>query len=335
MGVYSKSYSSMEGNNSGNNSSLIEACVYLEEMDQKMFDTLIEFDFLSAKNLKTMNESEAVSINEAVNTEKIKGILKQVKTVVDTIIEKIKQAISDFSKKVSELIDIDKRLLDKYKKVLTTDNLKGFKGISNFAMPKTDVDFGKDIDDVSNDLFNFLKKMVNVTSKDQVDDISTEFDKYYKESMKTTMKNVREAYFQKPVDNFIPSSKDIKVFIDTLSDSKKSVKSLKEAALKSIKFLNSLKAINVRDDEVGLAACAASKTMIFKASKLNLKYVSMIINVKKKQIGACRKGFLICGRYALKHSKGESESVEESFTNNLVEYTLMEASDAFVYDLFD
>ena len=70
--------------------SLMEACIEICECDQNMFETLIEFDFMSENNLRTMTESEAVALNEATDGGKISGIIEKIKEVVSKAINAIK-----------------------------------------------------------------------------------------------------------------------------------------------------------------------------------------------------------------------------------------------------
>ncbi len=321
--------------------SLMEACIEICECDQNMFETLIEFDFMSENNLRTMTESEAVALNEATDGGKISGIIEKIKEVVSKAINAIKSGAAKIVDKIMEIVRADKTIKKRYDDVLKIENLEGFKGIKNYTMAKP-YQTMKNLPGITKKLKSIEPTLKKISAegydgdfirdiKDNVDgtELRLKADEYIKNS------------FYDKVDTFIPSGQQlaaIKYGFDNIPDC---IKYVKEMAASTTKELNAVKKYlkvqrreNKKDNPSEARKYATMYNYVSKESKDILKACSQYIGTLKKQLAAHRKAYIICGRYAYnydKKKKGEAEKSEN--TNESVNFAIAESSDAFVFGL--
>ena len=108
---------------------VMEYVLDIHENDHKVFESLIECDFVSAVNESVMTEAELSAFNEEANESKVKMLKTKVHEVIEGIMRKIKELAQAFLAKVLKLFKTDEKIVEKYSKVLTMENLKGFKYI--------------------------------------------------------------------------------------------------------------------------------------------------------------------------------------------------------------
>lgn len=129
MGIYSTVSTVLENDNifyedTGSSSPqaiLMEAYVSLLEDDHKLFDTLIELDFVEAHNRNILTESDFQIVTENAASEKIKGIWAKVKAFFIKIKNAVVNAIKKFfgKAKSKQVEEDDKALVDKYETILS------------------------------------------------------------------------------------------------------------------------------------------------------------------------------------------------------------------------
>lgn len=314
--------------------SLMEACIEICECDQNMFETLIEFDFMSENNLRTMTESEAVALNEASDKGKISAIIEKIKGVIDKVIAAIKSEAAKVIDKISEIIRADKHIIKKYDSTLTLENLSGFKGIKDFKLPKPYLTEAKNIVTTFSDLRNSLKDIESV-SVDDLSGIESNTDNDFRSDIAKLVDNA----FNDKRDSFIPSNPEINQIKNGMKNTKSIISTIKKSSAKTINELKRIKGLikSGKKDADGENAAQFKKTydVVSKYSKNILKGTSEFINVLKKQLSAYRKAYIICGRYAYnksKEKKGEAAEKNEN-TNEAVDFAITEASDLFVFGL--
>ena len=310
--------------------SLMEACIEICECDQNMFETLIEFDFMSENNLRTMTESEAIALNEASDKGKVSAIIEKIKGVIGKVVAAIKSGAAKVIDKISEVIHADKRIIKKYDDTLTMDNLEGFKGIKKFAMPK---DYLRETGTVMGILQTMKSDLSNVKniSISNINDIKSDSN-----ADRLMMKSdVLTSAFEKEVEDFIPDSTQlnrIKNGMKTSKDTISKIKKLSSAAVSEFKnVMKLIKAAKRNTDDKGEAKVyATAYNIVSKNSKAVSKAVAQYMNTLKKQLSAYRKAYIVCGRYAYGKAKGKES---EDATNEAVNFAITESSDVFVFGL--
>lgn len=335
--------------------SLMEVSNMIAEADQMMFETLLQADFISVTNESVMLEAEAEEANMKGNEVKKEGILSKIKQIIDTVIEAIKKAVSNFIAKISSIIKNDKKLVEKYKSILTSDKLSGWKGISKFRCPK-DIDavsamknYAAGIKDIWTE---FESKVANSKSREEVDDAArkaldlTHVD-YSKEGEKNARNNMTDLFFEKEEENFTPSAAQISDALKKLTNANEILKNVKQIAAKSIADLKSIKqsvhsSLKKRREAHEIEIYVANKayTVISAVCKYANKQLSFVTNLTARQFAAYRKLVLLAGRYASKGKefnvsssnlpavvRNEAAMLEEAFYD-----AIAESSDTYVFE---
>ena len=114
---------SMDDSNNFTETSLLEVSQIITEHENKMFNTLIELDFVSAMN--EAEEAKAEKKDDApaddkketkseADDAKKKNILQKAKELLEKVWEAIKNAFMTFLAKIRILLNNDKKIIDKY-----------------------------------------------------------------------------------------------------------------------------------------------------------------------------------------------------------------------------
>ena len=295
-------------------SNIMEMSLQIHEMDMKMFDTLIEGDFIEATNNRTLGES-AEAINEENDEVKKESIGEKVKKLIEFVIDKIKKATAAFVNKLIQVFNTDKKLIDLYRPLLakaTPDSFKDFEGISGFAVPQKIEDGA--IISVDPAEISDSTKTIDV-AKELVDKKTAELesDEYI-------------AKFIKVVDGtWKPEAGDIDAIVKVMDSSKTLIDDIKKessAAIASVKaFAKETKG------DLGAASAAYEKAKL--ACTFTTKSWNTYRALRTKQLASARKGMIILGRYLKKGNKAE-ENANESVLYDV----LGEASDAYIISVF-
>lgn len=322
-------------------SHMMEFVIQLDENDKQLFDSLIECDFLSATD-SMMNEADelvAVKTDEVKKNkiwEKIQIVLKKIK---DAVIKAAQQLIY----KINQLTKTDEKIYNAYKDVLKVENLKGFKGITNFAYPKADVNTQIDIvKDISSAAGKFSSAVGNAKTKEDVDNVFQNFESTLKnteERLENLADEKNSTAFNDKVENFVPSDDKLKYSLEIVKNGNEYIKQIKDMSKKCVGLVKDLetfaKAVLKRKEE--------NEVEIYKANKLShmtsmsAKTLSRCFSAFTRRVTVCisahRKVVILCGRYAAKYAKGGEEAAKSS-TNESLEWFLAESSDAFVFEQF-
>ena len=329
--------------------SLMEACIQLHEMDQKMFETLIEFDFVSENNLRTMDEAEAIAMNEAADEAKTESIKDKIIKAIHTIIDGIKRTIAQVINKFKEIIKSDQRIIKKYDEKLTTENLAGFKGIKNFAMPK---DYSKESNEFERDIKSLGDKLKDILKKNGEENDLDEFLKQSPLVLRISGDDAKEIGdkakslrngFEEKVDSFVPDKKQLLTIKSKFKNTNEDINNLKKTASSTIAELNKLiglvkaeKKVAKKNDPNYNGTIAKGYNIVYKSISKALKVISKAtashINTMRYQLSAYRKAYIICGKYALKKANGKSKEseAEDNTVEEAVDFAIAESSDLFV-----
>ena len=321
--------------------SVIEAAIGLRENEHNMFNSLIELDFVSATNEATMLEADAEAANNAQNQSKLKAIIDKIEQLFETAIKTIQTAASNFIGKIKELLDRDKKIVEAYKNIKVED-LKGFKGISNFAFPTGKIPDLKSITNAESEMNKILDTIKNASDRDTVDQYA-ETAKTKASEIKDSLK--REDFFEKKVESFVPTQDQLNRMIQEVTNAKDTVAEIKKLTTSTMSTLKATKSkarAAIHDSKEELEVYKA-KTVYKASSELVNGYMKMfneVTHVFTSQIAAYRKALIICGRYAKKGSNATSDVADDKkendtdVTESVLLYSLAESSDDYVYGFF-
>ena len=314
---------------------IMETVIEIQENDQNMFDTLIECDFISAVNESVMGE-DATYLNEASDQKKGESIKDKIVSLFNKIINAIKQAAQNIIYKIGDILKTDKRLYNEYRHVLTMENLKGFKGIANFTLPKKRIDAEslKSVKVASQFTAEFNAAVLRADSKDAIDAVYAKFEEKV-EAEEQTFKNLYKEEGNDPQATWMPTDPELKSCLAEMNSASETIKGIKTHSANVMAELNKLKS------EAKSAKKSGGNDAI-EAYMLNKKYIAAsktcslfsrefkaYTNTAIKQLAACRKVVIICGRYALKKSRGGKEEVQH---NSAIDWAIGESSDLYVYE---
>lgn len=315
--------------------SVMEAVIQIHENDAKMFDSIIECDFISAQNSMILTEADAAQANDAADKQKKIKIGEKIKNIIDSVINFIKKVASNVIAKIVDLTKSDAKLVATYKNVLTVENLKDFKGIPEIMVPGGEIN--KDIiDRIGKTIDVFCTDAKTAKARVRIDNLYDEFKRDINNFINEVDANAVWGLEKKTNWKF-ESDSQIKDAIMTVQGGSIQIKKIKENAAKIIAQLKKLKSsmnsiVNSKaettEDEVYIAnkaysAASESVKALSKAFSVYNKYIT-------KQLSSWRKAVILCGRAAAKAVKGEkaTDNVEES----MVMYALGEASDQYVIE---
>lgn len=334
-----------------NHCSLLEACISLHENDSKMFESLIELDFVSAVNesvlLEADEETAEVMKKDAEKADEAKktNIKEKIQQILDWVAEKIKELFQNISNKLISIFNNDEALIKKYADVLKAENLKDFPGIKDFCIPRgnlVDEDSIATIENVTKFAEKYIAEIEKAEGKEAVDEA---FAKCKEEISKKAEEQTAdiEKFMGEKKEEWKPEALDLTIMKRYLEGSKEAIKPVKEAANKTLSAINELKrnalknvagaAIDkVKGGEVSVYKQKVIYDLASMVSKFYSKQFNQYINLKIKTLAAARKATIICGRYALKAVSGAEETVAtgESF----VDFIIGESSDSYIEECF-
>ena len=317
----SKSIAEAATNTEG--ASLLEAAVLINEHESKMFDTLINLDFVSA--IREAEEKEAEKAGDAEKAEEKKeegkaqeeatkkNIFAKIKELAEKVWDAIKKAVAAVIDKITILLNNDKKILSKY--------VPAIKKL-------TDEQLGK-----------FDKEFEYANGAIDIDDIQKAIDDMTLAKTEEDIKKVVDAFKEKINGIFVTGklSKDIvDKQIDYISTDKYfagTLKSLIDAA--KVDAAKQKIAKKAEDADEDAAKVYETAVKILKNTK---EIVSITISANKKALADARKILILAGRYALslqgkkEDAKEEKKAEDVKAENEAFEYALCEASDLYVYE---
>jgi len=275
--------------------SVLETVLQIHESDRKMFDTLIEADFLEATNNFTLDEATALALNEENDQTKAGGIGEKIKKLVGFIVEKIKQACAALVNKVTQLFKGDEALYKKYADKIGGADFSNFAGIKNFRCPKAQPEGG----------------FHSALSLDQV--ISSGSEGIAKKKEELTGEAFLDKYLKPAKETWKPEGNEAKDIVDIMKDAKGLISNIKKFAAEDI--ANVKKAAGYENKKVKEAdGEAAAKKDQYSVISDAVKLIMLDWNSHRaamvKWLGNARKAFVILGRFA-SGAKAEGEETKE------------------------
>lgn len=325
---------------------IMEAAIQLHENDKRMFDALIECDFISAVNESVMLEADAEEANAAGNEKKKIKISEMIEKIFTAVMDAIKKAAANIIYKITDLVKSDKKLYAAYKPVLTIDNLKDFPGIQDFAFPKAIINSEslKSVENAKKFSEEFNNAVTRMESKEDIDSAYETFQNKVKEE-KESFANMaqKDTYFGEKEKSWKPTeSWQISKMLNTLDSASDTIKEIKNHAAQVLGALKTLKN-EAKSATKGVSKKTAGEVEVYKLNKLykvssetcNLfkQEFSAYISLASRQIAACRKAAILCGRYAAKKAKGaetKPETEEKAANESMIMWALGESSDVYV-----
>lgn len=326
---------------------LMEVSNMIAEVDQMMFESLLQADFISVTNESVMLEAEAEEANAQGNEVKKNKIIQKITQIIDTVIEAIKKAASNFIVKVTSIIKGDKKLVEKYKN-LTADKLNGWKGIPNFAFPKpVSAEFVmKDTGFQIMDIWTKFEKVYldpDTTTREQFDEAANkalEAVKMGKYENKSSDESYMARFFEEKKDAFVPDNNQLAKAIKKIANADDVLKNVKNIAAKIIADLKTIKKNTQKSNrslekyrtELQVYAANKTYTVISSICKYANRTLSMITNLTARQFAAYRKVVILAGRYASKGDKKQETTNEAALLEEAFCDAIAESSDTYVFE---
>jgi hypothetical protein len=318
----------------------MECVLSIQENDAKMFDSLVNLDFLAATNEQTLLEADAAEANKAADEKKKQNIVQKAIALIESAIHAISEAFSNAIKKVKEFFDRDAKFYKKYADVIKKANFSNFPGIKNFAMPKELISKSDILEKIQEKYNQCVAGVETSPSKEEMD----QWVEKYKGS---EVEIKKEDYFDDKVDNFKPESGQISKILEVMENSSKTISDLKTSANKIVKDLNTVKSNlkknkKYKDDNLEIYSKKCKYELASKRAKDASKETNAIINIGVDQIKTYRQALIALGNYALKENKGakteepktEEEKQQATEEAAFMEYALGLYSDEYVNSVF-
>lgn len=324
--------------------SLLEGLIYLSETEGKMFDSVINADFIQAVKEADLSEQEddyetgsgATQPDNDTDEQVSKNIWQKIKDMLAKIKEAIVKAFDAIVEKIEKILNVDnKGIIDKYAQVLKNgQNIAGFEGLSNFTYVK-DFEKAKAIVDIGKfkNVADHCTKILAGTG--DADDINKECEAIISAANEAVKENVVST------ENFKPDPQFMNVAIGALEASRSSViKNLKETKKEVLDYIDTVAKTAVEQEKNATKDKneLAKKTNAYfngikSVSKAVLACTKISIDHAKLAFKAYRAAVMTVGAYAIKRSKGKAGEPEaDENINDAVEfrYMLREMSDMYV-----
>lgn len=350
---------------------IMETCITLTENEGKMFDSLIRLDFTTAENLNeaalleadgdTSATEEAKKTNDQVSEKTKESILDKLAKLWEAVKKAITNAFNAVLNKLIEITHTDKKLVDMYDKVLSdAKNYEGFEGLAGFAMPKASAEAFKVVEDQVNkiqyDMFVANQAVQDAANADAVAAAKAEYDKKLEEHAKILEQFPKVGFNEAPADGakYVFKAEDVQLIKAEVVGAKGYIQTTKEALKRTQALIDKCAAKSKetlkakKDDEFASLKAKEVFAICSETSKLLSKVISGWVNTLVKMFGACRKAYIILGRYAKNHANPEKvdATVEDKNGNTVgkAEATvagesamiaaISEANDQFITEAF-
>ena len=334
---------------------LLEFTIEMHEQDQRMFNSLLEADFISIANESYLTEDENKEVSDQGNEMKKEKITEKVMALFTKAIEAIKSAFATIMKKIESVISTDKAIIKRYGK-LDKNNLAGFEGIKNFEFPVKVLKGSRYINDADDANKEFDKTLNEIRKASDIDRVNEIFNnmKLYFEELKKVEGATNDEYFKK-FDNWIPDDKAISFLNDYANGALTKKKDLKEFAAKTIaNYKNKGKEADKASKEANNAGNEVKAIKMERISSLCSMYISFanttfkeIVGVSVKEIKCLRSAYIICGKYAAKKASKKVDDVKPETANTeenkeqtpktesaLLNWAIIESSNEYIDNVF-
>lgn len=339
---------------------VLEAVIAVHEFDQKMFDSLLECDFVDTYAVHEADgDSDDKQYEYTVGgTSKISRIWEKIKSAISWVVDKIRKTAANLIYKIQQLTGKDKKLVQKYKKVIKAENMTGYEGLDGFSLPNfKEVDATKG---VINAYKSALTKDIvkdNTATREKCDAyFDQETNKYEKVKVDWNRDNAKKRFFEEGKEGVKVGAGKPDIFIKacdflSLSGSSNPITSLKKTSADVISYLKDLrKKINEFENDAKKKANDLSDKSARREQRelieyqhsiqarvfsMNIKAVSLIASTAQymitRQVAAARKMVISAGTYCLnKENERKGNKTPTATGESAIIYALGEASDEYV-----
>ena len=342
------------------NASILESCLYITEYESKMFESLINIDFVQAVqeadldtqeddsetgNGATQDAPEANTTKKGKDAEVGPNKWQQIKYTCSQIVKKIKELLAKIkdavintfknaTTKIQEILNGDKKLVEKYGSLVKeARNIEGFEGLDNFNVPQN---FNNNYFDTKSitDLVNKAGDIFGSTG------LNEEIGKGCDQLLEDAQKNFNDSFKQE--EKFIPDVTFMTNAVALLtSGSKQITNSITETGKNLVQTIRAMEEMtkkyeaeinkNGKESETYAAQWKDYSSAIAKICSTISKLTNISLNSTKATFKACRHAVFVVGKYAsAKANKEANTNTSESVT---LRYIIGEASDMYIEDV--
>lgn len=338
---YLESFETFPGN-------VLELAIESERNDMRMFESLIELDFLEASIVREA-EGEEASKQTAENAEIAKkSIIAKIKEIVDKAIQWVSNAFAKLLTNLSRIISGDKKFIDKYSEKFTAENLK------DFVIPKyapliewKEMKVSDLIGDAAVEACEAFEIGENYSKEKALQCYQDVINKLFGD------KGVAGAFetFGKEEENYHLDGAQIKVIMDVIKEGKKNFADVKLVAkgvkteLEGLKKCNNVNKKIQKDNSEEIAVLNGEFAILNAAIKDVSVFVNAYTGAVSKRLSAARRVFIsgvaflnkqdkVAAKAAEAAKKGETnaapETAEDKAVEEAVNWLMGECSDAYV-----
>ena len=292
--------------------SLFEVAQYIQEEEQKIFDTVIAADFEELFKDTGLNKTINEETTDAANTEKKeekksdngdKNLAQKIWEKIKEIAGKVKNAVigawNAISRKLEELFKADEKIIAKYKPAI--EKCKDF---NNFKFDETELALELDLNVIKKivDGLTKIRDSISFDDKGTANDNSEEVTKILNDTVAAIEKEVKDGF-----KKYEKLSKDQILRLITILSHQKMQDLLKKLSDGSITIVKKIEAASNSTDGKDDTNKAHAKYEKVKVSSQSLVKISRLaIDAVRKNVTAARRILILAGRYALNETKDDA-----------------------------
>ena len=332
MGVYSgnRTYLGESTYNEDQNTHIMEMVLECERNDLRMFEAVINCDFIEA-----YNEAGIISLSEEAEKdakeETKKGIGQKIKDLFKRAIEAVKRFVSTFISKLKNLFANDAKLYKEYKENFLKNGV-GYK-VYDWRTIKTDV--SKSVYEVIEVIEPIYQNVVNGIDKAADNDAISKYVENIKKQIKERdiAKEAEEHFFDEKEEKHALTSSEVKTIANVVSSSTRAIDVVKNYGKMIInrletqrKYLKAEKTLADDNDELTISRLNAKYKVAGIMIKYSNKVLNAVCNTYARYLAQCRKAFVMAG----KNASAKKDQEKDQQVNASYDFMLGEASDDYV-----
>ena len=332
MGVYSGNRTLLGEStyNADEPTHIMEMVLECERNDLRMFEAVINCDFIEA-----YNEAGIISINEdgenEAKNETKKGVVQKIKELFKRAIEAVKRFVASAIAKIKNMFANDAKLYKTYIENFDK-NAVGYQ-MSAWRTLESDVD-NASRDVLSRGMSAIQKDIANLDKASSNDEI-TKYVENTKKYLKgeDIAKEVDELFFGDKKETYKLTSTDVGIIKEVVKNSNRAISSVKAHGKHVINMLQNKQSELKADrtmaddkDELALAKLNAKYKIAGMTIKYTNKALNAVYNAYARYLAQCRRAFVLAGKKA----SAKEEQKNDQTVNASYDFMLGEASNDFV-----
>lgn len=320
---------------------VLDLALEAEQNDLKMFEAVINVDFIQAYNeagMLSLTEADAATAGEKSKD----SIVKKIKELLKKIGNAITTAVKNFIAKIRNAVANDNKIIAKYKKYFTSnkDVMKTLKLPTSCRRIK-EFDAEANMKSKNNEIYSRISAIDNAADADAIASILSALTKVDKENNSDTRVKAMSAgdfeemlFDKKAEDEWSPTDADLSTIVGWMDGGNNAVKKCKEVEKSLIRNLdNAKKGFNLDkrlagDDQLAVAKANAKYKAATKLGQILTKYCNMMCNGAARQLAMARKEYIILGSKCAKKVEGGAKATTENAIDEA--YVLGEMSDSYM-----